>query len=57
MLEILNMAKELDNVQQRPIQQGNIIYLPTAKKPSGITVHNIPEWIVWLYQYAAAAAT
>lgn len=57
MLEVLNVAKELDNVQQRPYRQGNTIYLPTAKKPSGVTVHNIPEWIAWLYQYAAVAAT
>lgn len=57
MLEVLNMAKELDNTQRRPVQQGNVIYLPTAKKPSGIVVHNIPEWIAWLYQYAAAAVT
>lgn len=57
MLEVLNMAKELDNTQWRPVQQGNVIYLPTAKKPSGVIVHNIPEWIAWLYQYAAAAVT
>lgn len=57
MLEVLNMAKELNDTQQRPHRQGNIIYLPAAKKPSGVIVHNIPEWIVWLYQCATAAAT
>lgn len=57
MLEVLNVAKELDNAQHQPHRQGNIIYLPTAKKPSGVIVHNIPEWIAWLYQYAAAAVT
>lgn len=57
MLERVDMAKELNNVQQRPVQQGNVIYLPTAKKPSGVMVRNIPEWIAWLYQYAAAAVT
>lgn len=57
MLERVDMAKELDNTQQRPVRQGNITYLPTAKKPSGIVIHNIPEWIAWLYQYADAAVT